>query len=171
LSCKRPAYSESNDSKLFNEPCWEKITNGKKDSYIIFPYKDGKIIEENQFKTDNPLTYNYLCEYKDLLSQRDKGKKKYPLWYAFGRTQALIKPKNNCIYLPCFINIDNINDYLNIKEPLLYKSCLCIEPFKQDNIHQIIEIIKNNIEFINLNSSKRSGGWINLSSRILYNCI
>lgn len=155
------------DEKLFDEPCWHKITNGKKDRYIIYPYNNGIILEEDIFKTNNPLTFNYLLENKNELDNRDKGKKKYPKWYSYGRTQSLCINKDECIYIPCFLYPKKIKESIFIKKDTLHYSCLCIRPYDKNNIDTIISIIINNIDFIENNSSKRSGGWINISSRIL----
>lgn len=154
--------------KLFEEPCWNIITNSKDTKYIIFPYENGKIINENDFKNTNPLTYNYLENNKEELSKRDKGNKKYASWYAFGRTQSLVLTKKKCIYIPCFLNPNDIKNKVIIKEPILFHGCLCIEPNDENDLEKIKNIIINNIKFIEDNSSKRSGGWINISSRILY---
>lgn len=68
---------------------------------IIFPYEtqpinqngsskmEIKIFSEELFRRHYPLAYSYLSEYKDELKKRDKGKKEYEKWYAFGRSQAL----------------------------------------------------------------------------------
>ena len=56
-----------------------------------------------------------------------------------------------------------------INNNILHLGCLCIQPNNENDIEKIINCINNNKEFIKLNSSKRSGGWINLSSRTLYN--
>ena len=156
------------DKKLYNESCWNEITNSKKLKYIIYPYKNGEIIQDDQFKKENPLTYEYLFNNKEELLKRDKGHKKYPTWYAYGRTQSLKKPKNKSIYIPCFIDPEKIEEYIEIKEPILYQGCFCIEPNNVNDIELIKKNIINNIEFIKSSSSKRSGDWINLSSRILY---
>ena len=59
----------------------------------IFPYKliNGKynIIEEKEMKNKYPKTYAFLEQYKNELLKRDKGKGKYPTWYAYGRTQGM----------------------------------------------------------------------------------
>ena len=59
--------------------------------YMIYPYKDDKtVITETELKETYPLTYAYLLEVKERLSQRDKGKTdKYESWYAYGRKQGL----------------------------------------------------------------------------------
>ena len=154
--------------KLYDEKCWKNITNGKIDKYIIYPYNDGKLIKEDIFKKENPLTYKYLCENKDELKKRDKGKKKYKSWYAYGRTQAIKYCNKKCIYIPCFLDSNNIKNNLFIKENILHQSCLRIEPNENIDINIIIKCINNNIEYIVNNSTKRSGGWISLSGRTLY---
>jgi len=155
-------------TKLYDEPCWRKITNGNTERFIIYPYEDGVIINEERFSKENPLTYKYLLSQKVELSKRDKGNKKYPKWYAYGRTQALKYSGKTCIYLPCFVNPDLIDEILTTKTNILHSGCLCIDPNNEEDIPRIIETIIKNKEFIKLNSSKKSGGWVNLSSRTLY---
>jgi len=69
----------------------EDILNNKR--RIIFPYKkvNGRyiIIREEELKERFPETYKYLLFYKDILVKRDKGKKEYETWYAYGRTQGI----------------------------------------------------------------------------------
>ena len=59
----------------------------------IFPYeivdKKAKIFSELKLKDEYPFAYKYLVDKKELLASRDKGKGKYPKWFAFGRTQCL----------------------------------------------------------------------------------
>lgn len=59
--------------KLYNdEPCWKKITNGRNsEKFIIYPYNNGIIIPEIEFKQENPLTYNYLLSNKYLRNFKD----------------------------------------------------------------------------------------------------
>lgn len=155
--------------QLFDEPCWEEITNGIKNEFIIYPYKNGKIIKEDAFKEANPLTYAYLKEHKSELAKRDKGKKTYPAWYAYGRSQSVAYNTNTSIYIPVFIHPSNIKEYLYTRKGMLHKSCLCIQPNTPTHTctTKIIKAIEKNIDFIINNSAKRSGGWISLSTRIL----
>ena len=156
------------DNKLFDEPCWKPITNGGTNKYIIYPYINGKIMDENMFKSENPETYSYLEKNKEELNKRDKGNKVYPAWYAFGRSQSIIHSKKKCIYISCFIDPQNVEKFIFVKKGMLHHGCLCIEPTDENNIDKIIHAIKTNIQFISDNSSKRASGWINLSSRVLY---
>ncbi len=153
---------------MFDEVCWQKITSGTSNKYIIYPYENGKIIEETTFKLVNPLTYDYLLQNKIELSNRDKGNKTYPAWYAYGRSQSIIYKDTQCVYIPCFIDPKNIHTNIYVHKDVLHYSCLCIEPNHGVDIKIIIDVIIKNINFINDNSSKRSAGWINISSRVLY---
>jgi len=61
---------------------------------LIFPYfysesKTIDLFKEDVMVRDFPLAYGYLTKYKLILSQRDKGKREYDAWYAFGRNQAI----------------------------------------------------------------------------------
>ena len=56
----------------------------------IYPYVNGKIIEESTFKKKYPCAYDFLKKQKEKLLCRDKGKiQDYPAWYAYGRTQGM----------------------------------------------------------------------------------
>ena len=60
---------------------------------IIFPYikKNNKytLINEQYLKENFPNAYLYLLDAKPELENRDKGKKNYKVWYAWGRTQGM----------------------------------------------------------------------------------
>lgn len=89
------------------EVCKEVINSNQLNTYgditnlkekIIFPYTHNQnnqavIIKEEMFVKQFPKTYEYLLTKRDLLATRDKGNGKYPVWYAFGRTQSLEKVK------------------------------------------------------------------------------
>ncbi len=60
---------------------------------VIFPYKiiNGQvnIIDESTMMKSYPHTYRYLLQHKKLLATRDKAKKTYETWYAYGRRQSM----------------------------------------------------------------------------------
>lgn len=65
----------------------------EKTEKLLFPYIYTNYgispMSEEQFQADYPFAYQYLLNFKDLLSTRDKGKREYEQWFAFGRSQAL----------------------------------------------------------------------------------
>lgn len=156
------------NERLYDEPCWQIVTDGKTQKHIIYPYNNGKIIPENEFKESNPQTYQYLEKNKAELAKRDKGNKTYAAWYAYGRTQSIVKPKaKRVIYIPSFINPVDYKMTISLS-PSLYQGCLCIEPKNDEDTEKIYDTIEKNMDYIAEISSKRSGGWITLSSRNLY---
>lgn len=157
--------------KLYEEPCWRRCKTSTTEKWIIYPYEErtAKVMEEEEFKRTNPNTYEYLESQKTRLSNRDKGNKTYPKWYSYGRSQSLKLPnRSEVIYIPVFIDPANIQ--YEIDEPTVYSGCLCIELMTEEYTNEeVMETIKKNMEYIKSNSSKRGGGWINLSTKTLLN--
>ena len=106
-------YFYMNDgTKIEKEVCKEVINSNQFNTYddiknlkekIIFPYtydndNQAHIIEEDIFSKQFPKAYAYLLTKKELLATRDKGNGKYPVWYAFGRTQSLEKVKHKLFF-------------------------------------------------------------------------
>lgn len=63
--------------------------NLKSNSYVIFPYEEGKTYKIADMKTKYGYAWEYLTEYKEELLKRDMrgGNEKH--WYRFGRSQHL----------------------------------------------------------------------------------
>lgn len=62
-------------------------------SYIIFPYRnvEGKsvLIKRTELKQMYPLTYSYLCEFRDELDRRNMPNRTDDNWYGYGRSQSI----------------------------------------------------------------------------------
>ena len=60
---------------------------------VIFPYHkvNGKyrLIPEVELSREYPRAYHYLVAHRDALLTRDKRRKQYAAWYAWGRTQGM----------------------------------------------------------------------------------
>lgn len=82
------------------------IENNK--TKIIFPYtkidNKARIIPEDILKSKYPETYKYLSAIKEELKQRDKGKKEYEIWYAYGRSQGLVNGYGDRLLTPSISN-------------------------------------------------------------------
>ncbi|MDM8555621.1 Eco57I restriction-modification methylase domain-containing protein [Desulfococcaceae bacterium HSG7] len=61
---------------------------------IIFPYKNGLLIDWEKIKSVAPFTAKYLSECKNQLDSREKGKWKGISWYRYSRNQALTLMSN-----------------------------------------------------------------------------
>ena len=63
----------------------------RKDRVIIYPYdKEGRIVPEDQIFFRFPLAHEWLVKNRRLLDSRDRGRKEYESWYAYGRTVAIL---------------------------------------------------------------------------------
>lgn len=111
---------------------------------IIFPYikKNGKyeIMPEDYLKQNFPKTYEYLLTTKHELEKRDKGKKSYPTWYAWGRTQAM-NYKGNRLYTRTFS--DKPDFMLDEQEDNLF--CNGYALFCKKNIKAIQKILNSKL--------------------------
>lgn len=62
--------------------------------HIIYPYRrDGDAVvcrDAADMAARFPQTYRYLCAIRPALAERDRGRKTYAQWFAYGRTQALL---------------------------------------------------------------------------------
>ncbi len=61
---------------------------------LLFPYSISTngcvtVIDEVMLKQKYPSAYEYLLTFKTVLAKRDKEKRTYEQWFAYGRTQAL----------------------------------------------------------------------------------
>ena len=62
---------------------------------IIFPYEivNGKaeLMTAETLERKYPKGWAYLCEHRETLRQRERGKWKHDRWYSFGRSQNLVQ--------------------------------------------------------------------------------
>ncbi|WP_273946910.1 Eco57I restriction-modification methylase domain-containing protein [Leuconostoc mesenteroides] len=91
------------------------FTKLEKDSWLIFPYRDGKLIKENVLRNRYPGVYQYLSYYKTKLLPKNFGgvrdvspEPQQDQWYAFGRSQALHDWKNDKLVMGVLSNKPNV---------------------------------------------------------------
>jgi type I restriction-modification system DNA methylase subunit len=79
------------------------------DARLICPYEiksdEFKFISENEIKEIFPLTYSYLQENRNALSQREGGKFKNRNWYAFGYPKSMTLFQRTKIIVPDYNNV------------------------------------------------------------------
>lgn len=142
------------DFKIEKEMC-KKIIKATKSktiadyTYIIYPYINTKIMEEDFIKLNYPLTYKYLLSCKEILKTRDSGKtENYEYWYAYGRKQGLLKEINGRrILLPLTFRKSTGIYYIEITEDILNLSGILVD-IKEEKFDEFITII-NSKEFSN----------------------
>lgn len=125
---------------------------------IIFPYeyylenkpslfndqltRSVRIIDEEFFETNFPQAYEYLSNYRDELSKRDKGKRSYEQWYAYGRSQAINIQGLKLLFpyisdAPYFVYTNN--------EDLLFYNGYAIVSNSEEDLMFIQKILKSDI--------------------------
>jgi hypothetical protein len=157
--------------KKFEEPCWTpcyKVSKNK-NMWIIYPYEDGKLIEENKFKSANPQTFAYLEENKDELMKRDKNQRTYVNWYAYGRSQSIVIPKvENGLYIPS-MGTQKFPIYED--KPQLFIAGILITLLDDIDpnisLNDIKTTIENNKKYLYSISSKRKEEWFNISTSVI----
>jgi hypothetical protein len=154
------------DAPLFNEPCWVPILKVSKQKVrsAIFPYRNGTILPEDEFKRDNPQTYAYLETHRTELANRDRGAKTYDAWYAYGRKQGLHVPA-----FPTSVYLSTLcaSTLPSFQAPTgLFYSGLRVTP-REGTCDEIERAIADHREEILRQCSKRSNGWVNLTATVL----
>lgn len=128
--------------------------------FIIYPYRDGKIIIKNEMKSIYPFAYKYFCDKKGILASRDKGGGAfYEEFYAFGRTQGLKTSFGKKIITstmnlsPRFFVVDN--------EKATFYSGYCIKPKHGIDIYELCESLNSDLmkKYIDSVSKSYRGGY------------
>jgi len=132
--------------------------------YIVFPYNDGKIMDEDDFKKRYPLGYKYLLSLRDILDSRDKGKPNKIAWYAFGRNHGIVNSFGKKIV---FSSMNKRPNFIYLSdENLTFYSGYSI---KADNIEKLLPQL-NSLkmqEYMKVNGRDLRGGWKSYNKKIV----
>lgn len=127
---------------------------------IIFPYKYekniAKIISLVELKKKYPNAYLYLLKHKDDLAKRDKGKREYEEWYAYGRRQGMVKYKYQLFFPHISPKIPNY--VLSEQRDLLFHNGLAILSNERESL-EILKVLMSSrlFWFYVINTSKPYG--------------
>ena len=130
----------------------------------LYPYNEkGKPLPKNVVFSD-PNVANYLNAHKEELL---KGKKEYPGWYEFGRTQALLDVYRNKLAINCLCRTEKDIKVEEVKKGEgLYSGLYIITdytiPF--DTIKDII-VSPDFVEYISLLKKYKSGGYYTYNTK------
>lgn len=147
-------------SDVKNSPYW-----------CIYPYKGGlaareSFVDEQEFRSMYPNTFDYLLSHKAELLKRDRGVYKGYKWFEFGRSQGLKEYVGWCIVTstmntrPLFIKTS--------LENCLVGSGLVLNDINYDMGDLLQQLNSEDMaNFIDINGAKFSGGWRGYNKRIL----
>lgn len=153
-----------NSNKLNSEIVFDDIVE-----YVIFPYHQNEngqmsLIPENDMRNVYPLTYRYLCTCKETLAKRDKGNtKKYPAWYAYGRTQSLQMPRYK-LFFPKIANKPLHCELIDDMNLLLYNGMAFVSA-DMNTVLVLKRILESNLfwDYITRNSKPYASGYYSLN--------
>lgn len=94
------------------------------ESYLFYPYVEGKRLDENEFRKSYPKTWEYLSSHKEKLQTRAAVRKNQILWWELERPRSeyLLQPKivsPHLAIMPRF-SIDNEGKFSVVRSPILY---------------------------------------------------
>jgi len=128
--------------------------------FLIFPYKNEKIILKNIFQKNYPEAYKYFLQHRNILEMRDKGGgKNYEEFYAFGRNQGL-KTSFGKKIITSTMNIMP-RFYVIEDEKTSFYSGYCVKPKDNINFYELCEVLNSNLmkEHIDSVSKSYRGGY------------
>jgi len=128
--------------------------------FLIFPYKNEKIIPKNIFQKNYPEAYKYFLHHRDILEMRDKGGgKDYEEFYAFGRNQGLKTSFGEKI-ITSTMNISPHFYVVEDKKTSFYAG-YCVKPKNNIDLYELCEALNSDLMKTYINSTSRSyrGGY------------
>lgn len=133
---------------------------------IIYPYnKNGRLIDEEELKKDEPL-YNYLLSMKSKLIARSNEKDADKFWYAFGRSQALLDTFKDKVTINTLIR--DASDFKFVEAPAgtgVYSGLYLISSTIAIRDIQIALTSDEFIRYVSLLGKYKSGGYYTFSSK------
>ncbi len=128
--------------------------------FLIFPYKNERIIPNNIFQKNYPEAYKYFLHHRDILGMRDKGGgKDYEEFYAFGRNQGL-KTSFGKKIITSTMNLTP-RFYVVEDEKTSFYAGYCIKPKNNADIYELCNALNSELmkEHINSVSKSYRGGY------------
>jgi len=158
-------YFYFNDSKVEKDVCVPIIKASTykgqdQNLFIIFPYRNEKIISKNVFQKDYPEAYKYLLSKRDILKNRDKGGgSNYEEFYAFGRNQGL-KTSFGKKIITSTMNLTP-RFYVIEAERSSFYAGYCVKPKNNVNLYELCEALNSDFmkEYIKSVSKSYRGGY------------
>ena len=136
---------------------------------VIFPYRMGadgrmEVIPLDEFRGHYPNAYNYLQSQRDELKKRDKGKQeKYPVWYAFGRTQSMILPRYK-LFFPKIAN-HSLTCVLSDDPDLLLYNGMAFVSDNREQLQVLQKVLQSRVfwSYVVTNAKPYASGYVSLN--------
>ena len=152
------------ESNMLHRCVKESKYDGKIKEYILYPYENGMIINENKMKEKFPKAYVYLRKNKEKLMKR-KMDKNIP-WYAFGRSQGIKLMEQEKVVFQHIVK-NKITPYLLDADVVVYSGLFATGK----DLEKLMQIYKSEtfLKYCRIVGKPMSGGYVALSSKCLKN--
>lgn len=140
---------------------------------ILFPYRNGKLIDEKKFSESFLNAWTYLNEHKVFLENREKGKMKGDNWYAYGRNQAIEVINKAKIFTPDIAPSPRVS--YDIDGSYMFTGGVSggygIIPKPEISPLYLLAMLNSKVTlwFISKTSTQMRGGWYSFESRFIKN--
>lgn len=135
--------------------------------YILYPYENGKPLDQNAFFRKFPLAYNYLLAHIDVLTARSMDGNTD--WFLFARSQGISTMDNPKIVLPLIHggNISNKVAGLYGADVVVYSGLYMTALPDSPPIPSILPILNTSdfSRYLLLTGKPIAGGFVSLSAR------
>jgi adenine-specific DNA-methyltransferase len=139
---------------------------------IIFPYLilngNTAIIKESDFRREYPKAFEYLLTKREILATRDKGKREYEEWYAFGRRQSMDIDAYKLFFphiceRPTFV--------ISEDRDLLFYNGIAVIADAKEKLITLQKILESDVffEYIKATTKDYASGYISMSRNYLKN--
>ena len=136
---------------------------------VIFPYRMGaegriEVIPLGEFRLHYPNAFSYLQSQRDELKKRDKGKQeKYPVWYAFGRTQSMILPRYK-LFFPKIAN-HSLKCVLSDDPDLLLYNGMAFVSDNREQLQVLQKVLQSHVSwsYVMTNAKPYASGYVSLN--------
>lgn len=134
---------------------------------VIYPYEDGKLLPESDFKDRFPKAYGWLLRHKERLLARDKGQFDPSKWYGYGREVSIVKGFGEKI-LTSGMNKKPNFQYCADANSLFY-SGYCVKPIPGVCIDRLLAELNGRLmeKYIALMSRPYRNGWFSYAKSFI----
>ena len=122
------------------------------------------MIPIEEFQLHYPNAYSYLQSQRDELQKRDKGKQdKYPVWYAFGRTQSMILPRYK-LFFPKIAN-HSLTCVLSDNPNLLLYNGMAFVSNNKEQLQVLQKVLQSRVfwSYVMTNAKPYASGYVSLN--------
>ena len=134
---------------------------------ILYPYRNGRLLPEQELAADYPRAYAWLVAHQARLRARDKGRTNPDKWYGYGREVSILSGFGKKI-LTAGMNSRPDFQQCDDRDALFY-SGYCVKPKTGVNFANLLNQLNSDRmdEFIRLTARPYQNGWFSYAKSFI----